>query len=199
MHFQKGSPPVDILSSTLLPLTSLTPSTPHKPPTTTGQDGGVGELTNPAAVCSTGFRRPTSGVVSSASGGPQEGQGSPARSSTLCAHSFHQYPPFPLSSLIIPLLQILTARSALGTRQTKSSSFPRNCSSFPDCPALLSDAVASGKQEANFDFCPHLTRHVPTISKCCPSYLLNVSQFHPLFQITLPLLLGHLTIVSLAF
>lgn len=54
MHFQRGSPPADILSPTLLPPTSLSPSTPHKPPTTTGQDGGVGELTNPAAVCSTG-------------------------------------------------------------------------------------------------------------------------------------------------
>ena len=144
-------------------------------------------------------RRPTSGVVPSASGGPQEGQGSPARSSTVCAHSFHQYRPFALSFLIIPLLQILTARSALGTRQTKSSSFPRNCSSFPDCPALLSDAVASGKQGANFDFCPHLTRHVPTVSKCRPSHLLNVSRSHPLFQTTLLLLLGHLAIVSLAF
>ena len=138
-------------------------------------------------------------MVPSASGGPQEGQGSTARSSDLYAPSFHQYPLFALSFLIIPLLQTLTARSALGTTQTKLSSFPRNCPSLLDCPALLTDAAASGKQKVNLDFCPHLPRHVPTISKCCPPYLLNVSQLHPLFRITLALLLGHLPIVSVAF
>lgn len=52
LHFQRGSPPGNILSPShpfYLPLPSP-PSTPHKPPTTIGQDGSAGELTNPATV-----------------------------------------------------------------------------------------------------------------------------------------------------
>ena len=115
VHFQRGSPPGDILSSPLLPQLPSPPSTPHKPLTTTGQDGSAVELTNPAAVMLNRLPETTLRCGPQCLGGPQEGQGSTAHSSDLCAPSFHQYSPFTLSFLIIPLLQILTARSALGT------------------------------------------------------------------------------------